>query len=190
MHGRYSRPVKLILTVDGKALKLVDGFLDKALLSAVRKAGGDALRALRAESKRQTRNRTRIRAGYLANTSLPLKFAKGKDLGDLAWTMGVSGKAVPLGEYPRRQTKRGVQVEIVKGQRRLIEHAFLANTRSGRQSVFLRPTKARYPMGHRLGMSVADTFKDGKIPQAAIDRAQLVFSSAFTRLYALELKKG
>ncbi len=182
--------MKLTLSISGKALKLTDGYLNKALVSAVRKAGGDALRALRAEAKRQTRNRTRIRAGYLANTSLPLVFAKGRNLDDLVWVMDVSGRSVPLGEYPRRQTSRGVQVEVVKGQRKLIEGAFLAPTRSGRQSVFLRPTKARYPMGHRLGMSVADTFKDGKIPQAAIGRAQTVFSSAFARLYKLELAKG
>src|SRR6185503_6170312 len=123
-----------------------------ATIAALRKAGGDALRALRAATKRSIRERTRIRAGYLANRSLPLTFAKGSKLQHFVWTMDVSGAPVPLGEYPRRQTRKGVSLEIVRGSRKLLKHAFLAVGRSGRVGVFLRPGKQRYPMGHRLGL--------------------------------------
>jgi hypothetical protein len=164
--------------------------VEKAITRALSKAGGDAIRALRAESKRQVRNSKRIRAGYLANKSLPLSFPKGvKEIGNLVWTMRVSGKPVPLGEFPRRQTRKGVTVEVNKGQRKLIAGAFLATNKSGRKGVFLRPTEARYPMGHRLGPNVAQTMDD----KVMIHYIQLVaerrFKSSFDRLLSLELAK-
>lgn len=165
------------------------GGVERAVFNALKKAGGDAIRAVRAESKRQTRERVRIRAGYLADKSLPLAFPTGRKLEDLVWVMRVSGQEVPLGEYPHRKTRRGVSVEIQRGKRTVITSAFLAKGRSGRESVFLRPTKQRYPMGHKLGMSVADSMSDGRIPSAALLRATSVMSSAFVRLLPLELEK-
>jgi hypothetical protein len=163
---------------------------ERALVAALRKAGADAIRATRAEAKRQTRTRVRIRAGYLADKALPLKFPRSpKSVSGLIWTMPVSGREVPLGEYPRRQTRKGVSVEVQPGQRMLITKAFLATAKTGRKSVFLRPTKKRFPMGHLLGMSVADSMTDGKTPHASLARARVVLDSAFARLFPLELAK-
>jgi hypothetical protein len=163
---------------------------ERAVFRALKRAGGDALRATRAQAKRSTRERVRIRAGYLADRALPLTFPRGATtLNGLEWRMRVSGQAVPLGEYPRRQTKKGVSVEVQKGKRALIASAFLAKSRTGRQSVFLRPGKARYPMGHRLGLNVADTMKDGVTPRVALRRGLDVMGSAFARLFAMELGK-
>jgi hypothetical protein len=148
---------------------------EKAVLKAARQAGGDAQRAMRAEAKRQVRARKRIAAKYLANKSLPLDRPA-----PLTWRMRVSGAPVPLGEYPRRQTARGVSVEINRGKRVLIKSAFLARMRTGRLGVFLRPTDARYPMGHRLGSSVSDAMQDAAEP--TLERARAVFTSAFERL--------
>lgn len=166
------------------------GGMQRALVSALRKAGGDALRAMRAESKRQVRDRVRIRAGFLANKALPLDFPRASTIDGLVWVLRVSGAAVPLGEYPRRQTRKGVSVEVVKGQRRFITGAFLARTKSGRKGVFLRPTGARYPMGHRLGLRVSDSMADGRIPTAVLARAQSVFATAAARLIPLEMSKA
>lgn len=162
---------------------------ERALYQALKKAGGDAIRAVRAEAKRGTRERVRIRAAYLADRSLPLTFPKGRGLSDLVWVMRVSGSEVPLGEYPARQTRKGVSVEVQRGKRTVIRSAFMARGRSARKSVFLRPTKARYPMGHKLGMSVADSMSDGRVPRAALDRGATVLGLAFNRLLALELGK-
>lgn len=181
---------ELIVSWDAKTLELLRAkTLDRAVFRALKKAGGDALRALRAEAKRRTRERVAIRAGYLAASAFPLRYATGRTLESLVWTMLVSGRSVPLGEYPRRATKKGVSVEVSRGKRSLIRGAFLAQARTGRQSVFLRPGKERYPMGHRLGLSVADSMKDGQTPTAAFARAESVFSSAFHRLLPLELGK-
>jgi hypothetical protein len=159
----------------------------QAVIRAMKKAGGDAIRAVRAASKRSVRERVRLRAGYLASKSLPLAFPQGRSLEELAWSMGVSGKEVPLGEYPARQTRKGVSVEVQRGRRAVIESAFLAKGRASRPGVFLRPTAKRYPMGHRLGPSVADSMADGRIPRAALDRGAEVMESAFYRLLKLEL---
>lgn len=181
---------ELIVSWDAKTLQqLREKTVDRAVFRALKKAGGDALRALRAEAKRRMRERIRIRAGYLASSAFPLRYATGRTVGELAWTMKVSGRAVPLGEYPRRATKKGVSVEVTRGKRALIRGAFLAKSRSGRQSVFLRPSKLRYPMGHRLGLSVADAMADGWIPLWSFTHAEKTFSSAFQRLLPLELGK-
>lgn len=163
--------------------------VERAVFQALKKAGGDALRRLRAETKRQVRARVAIRAGYLAASALPLRFATGRRVDELVWVMRVSGKEVPLGEYPRRATKKGVSVEVQRGRRVLLKKAFLARAKSGRQSVFLRPSKFRYPMGHRLGLSAADTMADGKIPAAALGEAGKVLGAGFERLFPLELAK-
>lgn len=158
-----------------------------AVVRAMKKAGGDAIRAVRAQAKRGTRERVRLRAGYLADKAFPLAFPSGTSLESLAWRMDVSGREVPLGEYPRRQVKRGVSVEVQRGRRAVIESAFLAKGRASREGVFLRPTEKRYPMGHRLGPSVADSMADGRVPGAALERGAQVLESAFYRLLKLEL---
>jgi hypothetical protein len=175
---------------DSKSLAVIrTAAVERAVFRALKKAGGDALRRLRAESKRQTRARVAIRAGYLANTALPLRFATGRGVAELEWVMRVSGRETPLGEYPRRQTKKGVSVEVQRGKRTLIKSAFLARSKSGRLSVFLRPSKFRYPMGHRLGMSVADSMSDGRVPALALATAGQVLGASFVRLFPLELAK-
>jgi hypothetical protein len=166
-----------------------DAKVERAVFRALKMAGGDGIRAARAESKRKTRDRVRLRAGYLADRALPLTFPKGRELGDLVWVLSVSGKEVPLGEYPARRTRKGVSVEVQRGKRVLVESAFMARGKGAREGVFLRPTKARYPMGHRLGPSVADSMADGQTPRAALDRAAVVLGSAFVRLLPLELGK-
>lgn len=161
----------------------------RAVARAVKRSGNESLRAMRAEAKRAIRNRTRIRAGFLADKALPLTFPKGSNLDDLVWTMRVSGTPVPLGEYPRRQTKKGVVVEVIRSQSKLLQSAFLAMSKSGRKGVFLLPTEKRYPMGHRLGLSAADSFKDGKAAEAAFTRARDVFTRRFDYFWGLELSK-
>jgi hypothetical protein len=173
-----------------QALVWIHGHPQRAVARAAKRAGRDALRALRAEAKRSLRERTRIRAGYLAAAALPLRYAKGRLIETMVWRMDVSGRAVPLGEYPRRQTKRGVSLEVRRGSRVLLQSAFLAKRKAGRDGVFLRPGKERYPMGHRLGMSVADSMRDGVVPRRALERGALVFSTAFGRLLKLELDGG
>jgi hypothetical protein len=174
--------------LEQRGFNLNDKQLLGAVVRAMRKAGGDAIRAVRAESKRGVRTRVRLRASYLADRAMPLTFPRGRELSDLVWTLGVSGREVPLGEYPVRQVRKGVSVEVQRGKRAVVESAFLAKGRAPRRGVFLRPSAKRYPMGHRLGPSVADSMADGRVPGAALGRGAAVLESVFYRLLALELE--
>jgi len=180
--------MELQLQFDPRDLARLTGpGIERAVVSALRKGGRDALRAMRATAKKGTREKVRIRAGYLADRSFPLR-RRGTGLADLVWELGVSGQEVPLGEYPRRATRRGVSVEVARGKRTLLKSAFLARRKAvGREGVFLRPGKERYPMGHRLGLSVAQSMADGRTPRDTLNRGVTVLRSAFLRLLPLEL---
>jgi hypothetical protein len=179
--------MSLLLEWDQKALGVTKK-IDRAITSALSKAGGDSIRAARASAKREIRNTTRIKAKYLANKALPLTFPRGrKTINSLVWRMDVSGAAVPMGEYPRRKVKAGVSVEIKKGKRVLVKSAFLARTKTGVIGVFRRPSKERYPMGHLLTSRVSDIFPSVE-PRVSY-RAQFVFRNAFARLLSLEIAK-
>jgi hypothetical protein len=162
----------------------------RTLARALKRAGKDALKSMRADAKRRVRDRVRIRAGYLADKAFPLVNAMGTDIDALEWRMKVSGAAVPLGEYPRRQLKAGVRVEVQKGKVKLIKSAFLAMTKRGRKGVFLREEGVgRYPMGHRLGLRTSDSMADGQIPAASLDYAAEQFAKRFGYWLPRELNK-
>jgi hypothetical protein len=187
-----SKSVSLTLKWSRSKMWRSDKALKRAVVGSMRKAGADALRVMRAESKRQIRLVRAIRAGYLTASAFPLTFAKGNDLSSLVWRMGVSSSGVPLSQYPVRQTKRGVSVEVTRGSRKIIEGSFLAvasSSEAGRKGVFLRPTSARYPMGHRLGPSVADNMKAKPVIPAVYRVVQRTFSRTFLRLLPIELAK-
>jgi Prophage minor tail protein Z (GPZ) len=161
--------------------------VDFALARALTRAGADAIRAMRAQSKRMVRERKRIKAKYLADKALPLTFPRGKAISDLAWRMDVSGRPVPLGEYPSRQTKKGVSVEVTKGRRKLLESAFIRPKKGGGKGVFKRPGKERYPMGHRLGSRVSDVFGDNDFKPQVFAHGQKRFGGAFKFYFEREL---
>lgn len=162
--------------------------VDQALLRAMTKAGGEAARAMRAESSRHIRKRKRFRVS-LVNRSLPLEFPKGRELGDLEWRMRVSGEAMPLTALPHRQQRAGVSVEVNKGQRKLVKSAFVATMASGHKGIFHRMGKGRLPIDEAFTSRISDVMQDQEAIPAAYARAQVVFSSAFTRLFDLELGK-
>lgn len=166
-----------------------DRKIEGAIVSALRKAGGDGLRAMRAEAKRQVRARKSIKAAYLSNRALPLSSPKGRKLEGLVWAMGISGKEIPLSKYPARQTKKGVSIMVNRGRRKLVRRAFLATMKSGHTGVFLREGKRRLPIKHALSSSVADVFRDKGRPESVTGRGLVVMSGAFRRLFPLELAK-
>jgi hypothetical protein len=179
--------------------------VEKALVRALSKAGADAIRAMKAESSRKIRERKRIKVARV-NRSLPLYFPEAKELGRMAWAMKVSGKLVPLAEFPHRQTKRGVSVAVNVGQRKLIKGAFVATMKSGHLGIFMRrrvqgpqtkkqakrglfPRTPRLPIEEAFTTRIADVFADGGFIPTVQARGQSVFSAAFARLLPIELGK-
>lgn len=61
----------------------------------------------------------------------------------LTASVTAEGEKLPVIAFGARQTKRGVTVQIKRGERRLIRSAFLATLRSGHRGVFAR--------GHYVG---------------------------------------
>lgn len=167
-----------------------DSKIEKALVRAVSRAGGDALRALRTESSKLIRGKKRFKASRV-NKSLPLMFPRGaKDLGALEWRMKVSGKPVPVAEFPHSQTKKGVSVGINVGKRTVIKSAFIATLKSGHEGVFRRVGRSRLPIREAFTTRVSDVFQDADVIPGAQAKAQEKFKSAFSRLLAIELDKA
>lgn len=60
-------------------------------------------------------------------------------LNNLTARLGVSGKPLALAYFGARQTKTGVSVEIIKGQRKVVKSAFLVKSKGkGRKMPFAR----------------------------------------------------
>ncbi len=162
---------------------------DKAVLRAVKMAGRDALRVMRTQSARGVTSRKRIKYGA-ALKFLTAQNPKGpQSLGSLAWRLVVSGKNVPVSDYPHRQVRKGISAAINKGKRTLIQSAFIATTKSGHTGVFKRKGDARKPIVKVLTSRVVDVFKDSDFTPWAFAAAQMTFRETFDRVLPLELDK-
>jgi len=162
---------------------------ERALVKALSKAGGDAIRATKVESSRVVRARKRLKVRRVS-TAMPLVFPKApRTLEALVWRMPVSGEVVPVAEFPFRQTRQGVSVEINRGRRTLIKSAFAALMKSGHRGVYRRRGDKRLPIDELFTTKVSDVFLDsGMIPQVEA-RAQAVFSATLARVLPMELAK-
>ncbi len=164
--------------------------LEKALTRAMSKAGGDAIRAMRAESNRAIRARKRMRAGVVSR-GLVLRMPRGaRHIDDLVWKISVSGAPVPLGAYPSRQVKKGVSVAVNKGKRSILVGAFIATMKSGHQGIFRRKGKGRLPIEELFSTRISDVFNDTGMLPAVFARGNAVFGSSFKRLLPLEIEKA
>lgn len=184
-------PLELTLkwnSEDVKALRGVNSF-DKAIFRAVSKAGGSAIKAMRAESVRSVRTRKGMKVAKV-NSALELKYPRGaKEIGALVWRMNVSNQPSKVSDFSFRQAKSGVSALINKGKRTLIKSAFVATMKSGHTGVFVRVGKGRKPIKELLTSSVLDVFNDPDVIPGAYVRAGNVFNQAFERLLPMELGK-
>lgn len=165
--------------------------VERAIARAASKAGGDGIRSMRTDATRKVRERKRMKAGKV-RAALPLVFPGRKELASLIWRMKVSGRVVPVSEYPGvRQVKAGVSVQINRqGARKVIPSAFVAVLKSGHKGVFRRKSKARLPIEELFSTKVSDVFGDADLIPALHEAAQKMFSSTFVRVLPLELDKA
>lgn len=167
-----------------------DRKVEKAVVRALSKAGGDALRAMKTASSRALRQRKRFKAGRVSK-ALPIFYPQNKqDISQLVWTMQVSGRPVPLIEFPHRQTKRGVTVSVNAGRSpQLVKGAFIARMKSGHEGIFRRRGEKRLPIDEAFSTRISDVFEDSGMVPAVFARTQQVFRSSFDRLLPLEFAK-
>lgn len=185
----------LILEWDSRELKRWsdDKRMTEALKSALQKSGNRALRDMKASSQKGVRGKKRLGVAKV-NDSLRIVFPRGKQtIGSLEWRMNVSGKLVPLSNYPYRTTRRGVSVKVNTSEGyKLIRHAFVARMRSGHVGIFKRafPGAPRLPIVEaKYSTKVSDVFKDHGMISGVYARAQRTFNRDFAKLLPMELEK-
>lgn len=83
-------------------------------------------------------------------------------ISNLTAVITARGKRFPLYEFSLKQTRTGVPVVIVKGQRKVIKSAFYATMKSGHVSVFKRVNVSRLPIKELRTISVAEMFATKK----------------------------
>jgi hypothetical protein len=181
---------EISVTIDLKEIQALSAQkLSPAIVRALRKAGSTALRDMRAELSKRVRERKRIKAGTIRR-ALRVRRARGSRIEDMEWAIDVAGDAVRVTEYPHRQTKRGVSVEINRGQRSLIRGGFVATMPSGHKGVFVRPGRQRLPIDEQFASRVVDAIShEGEI--AGIHRrGQETFQRVFRGVLPMEIAKG
>ena len=119
---------------------LVGGIEEKAAVRALNRAGDQSVTAASRE----------IRRAYNVSSSFARNQIKVRDRahrGKLSFTIRIFSRRIPLIEFVRgsktpsvlrERVGRGVTVEIKKGQRKLIPHAFIARMKSGHVGVLAR----------------------------------------------------
>lgn len=180
--------VTLVLSWDSRDLEVLrGGRVEEALRRALRKAGGDAIRSLKAGTSKGVRERKRLKVSRI-NKGTPIHFPASKSsISDLEWRMDVSGQLVPVVEFPHRQNRKGVVVSINVGQRKLIRSAFVARMKSGHVGVFRRRGDERLPIDEAFTTRLSDVVQDsGFIPRVQA-QARVKFEASFQRLLPLEL---
>lgn len=167
---------------------LATGPLKRAVVRARRKAGATALRDMRSEAIKRIRTRKRIKSSYITR-AITLARPKGTDIASMEWAVNVSGEPVPLVAYPHRQTAKGVTVEVNRGKRTLVAHAFVATLRSGHEGVFRREGRARLPIKELRGSRPVDALLHKGEAQGVADRGGTSFAATFVRVLPLEVGK-
>lgn len=164
--------------------------LPRALERAFLASGRRALRTTRAASTKAVRARKRMKAGRVRQ-ALELKNPPSSArIEDMEWRMRVSPRAVPLSEYPVRQTARGVVVNVNKGKSVLLKSAFLATMRSGHRGVFTRRGPARLPIDEAFTSTVLNVLEDTGTLPAVLRQAQTTFSSTFAAVLPREIDRA
>lgn len=164
------------------------------IMRAALRAGSDAIKAGRAESVRKIRERRAMKAGAVRD-AITLQFPTSGEGGALLWSINVSSKPARVADYPYRQTRQGVSVQIKTSGRSLIRGAFVATMpKSGHTGVFYRTGefgRRGNPKLEKIDEAfttrVSDVFRDAGFIEAVLDRTKAVFRSTYARNVTLAL---
>jgi hypothetical protein len=186
-------------------LKAAPAAVDRAVL----RAGSDGVRAMRTEATRRVRERKSfklqaVRKLITIPSSQRVGGATGKTVERL-WRLKIAHEFMPMFALSPRQTKRGVVVQVNKGKRITLSHAFIARMKSGHRGVFVRygeasrsPTQhgkghARYrgqkrqPIRELFTSRVQDPILDSGATEQILHRGGEVFRATYERNIRAEL---
>jgi len=155
-----------------------------ATVRALNKVAGN----VRTASSRAVRARRGLPASAVNKSMVIVRANRSK----LRSSLVVRGRPIGLKDYKARQTRKGVTVEVTRGQRKLVGSAFIVQTLSGH--VFTREGRARLPITKMVGPSIPGTFLQEEVRQAWLTVAKdaMVKRSAEELRYELSKlrKKG
>ena len=158
-----------------------------AVRRTARKASRTSLRDMRSEAVKIVRESKRLKARAVRKAIVSRK-NRGRGLDDMEWGVDIRGGKTRLIDYPARQTKKGVSVEINRGQRVLIRGAFITVV-GGHKGVFKRKGAARLPIRELLATRALDVLNNRRASRAVTRRGRKSFTKTFDRLFPLELDR-
>lgn len=186
-------------------LNAIDQFLtefkSKAVVNAARKSMNRSISSVRTRINKDLRKERKLKAGVINRRYLNVKKAKGRFLADLEASVGVARDPVSLIHFvvgqkePRNQKgiavgkRKPLTVEVVPGRRIKLRSAFIAKGRGGKNQVFRRRSKERYPIMKQstAGLSVIAQRDKFRLPIEKFAREK--WQSEFARTFQFELDK-
>jgi hypothetical protein len=153
------------MTSAADQIKQYSYLTQSAIRSAAARAINRAATTTRAEVARKIKDDLGLNIGVI-KAAIDLDTASARDdLSTMKATLTASGKGVPLYQFSpldrRVNTPRGQRMGVtvrVKGQRKLVAHAFIAETRGGHVGIFVRKGRGRFPVKELYSTTVAEAF--------------------------------
>jgi hypothetical protein len=189
-----------MIKIEFKGLKdIVKGFEklpeieQKAKVSALNNTAKQA----RTEASKQIRQEYGIKAGDLSKRDVKTKlsrlgYEKAKESNGYISSVVGRGHGLPLKYFGARQTGKGASVAIIKGNRRVIAHAFGPDIERLGGHVFRRLGKKRFPIGNTTTGKTTYMFGPGVATmlnkRAVYVPVQRFVADNFIRIYEHELK--
>lgn len=166
-----------------------DKKLNTAITRALYVAGTQAVRVMKTGASRRIRDRKRFKVSAV-KAGMDLTSPKSRtQISSLVWKLQISGRPVPLIEFPHRQLRKGVKIQVNQGKWTLVPHSFLATMRSGHEGVFQRLGKARLPIREAYSTRLTDVFKDDGMIPALMKTTREEFAKTYARILPGELAK-
>lgn len=149
--------------------------VDRLLPQATARALNRTATTVRAQATRRIRERYNLKAGVI-RAQLRINRA---DRNRLTAEVIASGRPIPLIEFSARQTRAGVSVRVIRGQRKVRRHAFIAKMHTGHVGVFERTSSKRLPIKELFSVSLPVAFARKEIlaalEQVAVERFRIEF---------------
>lgn len=183
--------IGLRIKIDARGIEpLKPRAFEAAAVRALRKAGATALRDMRSEASKRIRARKAIKAKFIRE-ALTLRKPTGKTIATMSWAVDVSGRPIRVSDYSYRGSKkRGVSVQINRGTRSILPHAFVAVMSTGHKGVFKRQATSRLPIRELFASRPVDALLHQGEADAVAERGRASLVGGFTRLLPIELAKG
>lgn len=164
--------------------KLRSDLLDKATVKALNRAAT----SVRSEASKEIRKEYNIKATVAKGQITIIRATALK----LTATVKASGKRIPLSEFGARWNRNmpGTSVKVkTKGPRKIVKHAWMMPTPSGKMGVFRRVGKNRYPVEFLLSVGIAQAFASKAVSEKLVEIAQDRFEVVLGQEIKFQLRK-